>query len=405
MVKELSAADKHQHTQLFRATLQTGLTSMNEVGFDNEKHMQNLVENNIETLFPGLKLLGTEFREMAGGEHRPDTIALDTDRNTFVVMEYKNRRDNDVVAQAKTYLRDMEGHTGELVVAYAKKMGWRSSDTQSFSWNDMYAVILAPEFGRFQVIGASKDHEIELYEIKLYDDLVMAVNRVGGGHKGRVSKDRKDDEPPERTDQLYKTIHSRLLAEFPGTKAVSKDKTHSGFTMPGSRKHFCSIKIKKQRILLVCSGESAARELKSSSLANVGNWSVIQNDDDCEKAISIMKGLRGGDKTGIEPMDRLYETISARLLKELPNMAKEERKLYDRFVRDGQLLCTMGPQKARIWLHYSACSDNPAPNQSGFVTFDKYPGWGLGRWRSEIRSEADFNRALGILKNILQTVL
>ena len=376
---------------MFRATLQTGLTSMNEVGFDNEKHMQNLVENNIETLFPGLKLLGTEFREMAGGEHRPDTIALDTDRNTFVVMEYKNRRDNDVVAQAKTYLRDMEGHRGELVVAYSKKMGWRSSDTQSFSWNDMYAVILAPEFGRFQVIGASKDHEIELYEIKLYDDLVMAVNRVGGGHKGRVSKS---------TDQLYETIHNRLLAEFPGTKAVRNDKTHSGFTMPGSGKRFCRIKMKRQRILLECSDERAARELKSSGLASVGNWSEIQNDGDCEKAISILKGLHGDGKTGTNPMDQLYETISARLLKEIPNMAKEEKKLYDRFVRDGKLLCTLGLQKARIWLHYSACSDNPAPNQSGFVTFDKYPGWGLGRWRSDIRSEADFNRALDILKNI-----
>ena len=373
---------------------------MNEVGFDDEKHMQKLVESNIEALFPGLKFLETEFREMAEGEHRPDTIAFDTDKNTFVAMEYKNRLDKDVVAQAKTYLRDMEGHRGDLVLAHSRKMDCRPRDRQSFKWNDMYAVVLAPEFGLFQVIGASKDQEVELYEIKLYDDLVMAVNRVGGGHKGSVSRDSTDDEPPERTDQLYKTIHSRLLAEFPGTKAVSKDKTHSGFTMPGSRKHFCSIKIKRQRILLVCSSERAARELKSSSLVNVGNWSEIQNDNDCEKAISILKGLYGDDKTDIKPIDQLYETISARLLKEIPNMAKEERKLYDRFIRDGQLLCTMGPQKARIWLHYSACSDNPAPNQSRFVMFDKYPGWGLGQWRSDIRSEADFNRALDILKNI-----
>ena len=76
----------------------------------------------------------------------------------------------------------------------------------------------------------------------------------------------------------------------------------------------------------MCSGESAARELKSSSLANVGNWSVIQNDDDCEKAISIMKGLRGDGKTGIKPMDQLYETISARLLKEIPNMGKRREE-------------------------------------------------------------------------------
>lgn len=378
---------------------------MKEIGFDDEKHMQNLVESNIEALFPGLKFLETEFRGMAEGEHRPDTMAFDTGSDTFVAMEYKNRPDKGAVAQAKTYLRDMEGNKGELAIAHSRKMDCRTRDSKSFSWNNMYAVILAPEFGSFQVIGASKDLEVELHEIKLYDDLVMTVNRVGGGHKGRVTKGRKDDEPPERIDKLYGTIHSRLLAEFPGTKAVSRDKTHSGFVMPGSRKHFCSIKIKKQRILLVCSGESVARELKSSSLVNVGNWSVIQNDDDCEKAISILKGLRGDGKTGIKPMDQLYETISARLLKEFPNMVKEERKFYDRFIRDGHLLCTMGLQKARIWLHYSACSDNPAPNQSGFVMFDRYPGWGLGQWRSDIRSEADFNRALDILKNILQTVL
>ena len=400
MVKEHRTADRHQHIRLFRATLQTGLTDMKEIGFDDEKHMQKLVESNIETLFPGLKFLGTEFREMAEGEHRPDTIAFNTDSGTFVAMEYKNRLDKDVVAQAKTYLRDMEGHKGELVLAHSRKMDCRPRDTQSFSWNDMYAVILAPEFGQFQVIGASKDLEVELYEIKLYDNLVMTVNRVGGGHKRPVSKGDTDVELPERINQLYGTIHNRLLAEFPGTKAVSKDKIHSEFVMPGSRKYFCRIKIKRQRILLECSGERVARELKSSTLANVGNLSEIQNGDDCEKAISILKGLHGDGKTGIKPMDQLYETISARLLKEIPNMAKEERKLYDRFVRDGQLLCTMGPQKARIWLHYSACSDNPAPNQSGFVTFDKYPGWGLGRWRSEIKSETDFNRALGILKSI-----
>ena len=396
VVKEYRTTDRHQHIRLFRATLQTGLSDMNEVGFDDEKHMQKLVESNIETLFPGLKFLDTEFQDMAEGESRLDTMAFDTGSDTFVAMEYKNRLDKGVVSQAKTYLRDIEGNKGDLVLAHSKKMGCRPRDRHSFKWNEIYTIIMAPEFGPFQIIGASKDLEVELHEIKLYDDLVMTVSRVGGGHKGRVSRGTDD----ERMDKLYRTIHNRLLAEFPGTKAVSKDKSYSEFIMPGSRKYFCRIKIKRQKILLGCSDERAARELKSSNLVNVGNWSEIQNNDDCETAISILKGLHGDDKTDIKPIDRLYETISARLLKEFPNMAKEERKLYDRFIRDGQLLCTMGPQKARIWLHYSACSDNPAPNQSRFVTFDKYPGWGLGQWRSDIRNEADFNRALDILKNI-----
>ena len=87
----------------------------------------------------------------------------------------------------------------------------------------------------------------------------MTVSRVGGGHKGRVSRDRTDVELHERIDKLYGTIHNRLLAEFPGTKAVSKDKSYSEFIMPGSRKYFCRIKIKRQKILLGCSGERAAR--------------------------------------------------------------------------------------------------------------------------------------------------
>ena len=406
MTKERrSTASGFQRIRLFRAALQTGLAGMNEIGFDDEKHMQKLVESGIETLFPGLKFLETEFREMAEGEHRPDTIAFDTDRDTFVAMEYKNRLDKDVVAQAKTYLRDMEGHKGDLVLEHAKKMGCRPRDKQSFSWKDMYAVVLAPEFGSFQVIGASKDQEVELYEIKLYDDLVMTVKRAGGGHKGLVSRDRADIELPERMDQLYGTIHNRLLAEFPGTKVVRNDKNHSGFILPGSREHFCRIEMQKQKIWLEYSGGRAIRELKSSKFANAGNWSEIKSKADVDRALVILKRLHGDSIRGsiqqkINPMDHLYEIISPRLLRAFPNMAKEERKWYDRFIRDGQLLCTMGPQKARIWLYYSIFKNNPAPDHGGFVTFDKYPGWGLGHWRSEIKSETDFNRALDILKRL-----
>ena len=378
---------------------------MNEIGFDDEKHMQKLVESDIETLFPGLKFLETEFREMAEGEHRPDTIAFDTGSDTFVAMEYKNRLDKDVVSQAKTYLRDMEENKGDLVLAHSRKMDCRPRDKQSFSWKDMYAVVLAPEFGSFQVIGASKDQEVELYEIKLYDDLVMTVNRVGGGHKGLVSRGRTGIELPERMDQLYKTIYDRLLAEFPGAKVVMNAKDYNGFLLPDSMEYFCKIEMQKYKIWLEYSGKRAKQELKPSKFVNARNWSEIKSEADFERALAILKRLHGDDgrsvtQTEIGSMDRMYKIISSRLLDAFPNMAKEERKLYDRFIRDGQLLCTMGPQKARIWLHYSACSDNPAPNQSRFVTFDKYPGWGLGRWRSEIKSETDFNRALDILKRL-----
>lgn len=81
-------------------------------------------------------------------------------------------------------------------------------------------------------------------------------------------------------------------------------------------------------------------------------------------------------------------------------MAREKRKLYDRFSVGGRLRCTMGKQKSKIWLYYSGITSNPAPDQLEFVMFDKAPGWGTGRYRSAIRSMADFERALAILKGL-----
>lgn len=95
-----------------------------------------------------------------------------------------------------------------------------------------------------------------------------------------------------------------------------------------------------------------------------------------------------------------YEDVCSRLIAEFSGMVQEKRKLYDRFIIGNQLLCTLGRQKSKIWLHYSKSDSNPAPDQPEFVEFNEVPGWGLGHWRSAIRSMADFERALPILKKL-----
>ena len=78
-------------TRMFKAALPSGLVEMRERGFADEKQMQELIEESIGTLFPGLEFLRTEFGKISGGRFRPDTIAFDTREKTFVVIEYKNR--------------------------------------------------------------------------------------------------------------------------------------------------------------------------------------------------------------------------------------------------------------------------------------------------------------------------
>jgi len=68
-----------------------GLTEIKEIGgkkaFDYEKMIQTLVEKNIETIFPELEFVFTEFPL---DELRIDSVAFNKESNSFVILEYKN---------------------------------------------------------------------------------------------------------------------------------------------------------------------------------------------------------------------------------------------------------------------------------------------------------------------------
>ncbi|MBI1657265.1 MAG: hypothetical protein IS632_00590 [Thaumarchaeota archaeon] len=187
MAKERRAGDPWK-SRLFKMSTQSDLTELRDRGFDNERQVHGLIERNIGTMFPGLELLETEFRGMARGALRPDTIAFDTTRNTFVALEYKNRLNKEVVDQARTYLNLMRQHQAELILSHSKNMGCSPRDEKSFNWKKMYAIIMAPEFGDYQIIGADEDPTMEMYEIGMYDDSIMLVERVGGDHEGTSAK-------------------------------------------------------------------------------------------------------------------------------------------------------------------------------------------------------------------------
>ena len=320
MAKTRRASDPWK-SRLFKTSNQSDLTELHDRGFDKESQMHKLIERNIGTLFPGLKLLETEFREMARGELRPDTIAFDTTLDTFVALEYKNRLNKEAVDQARTYLSSMRQHQGDLVLSHSNNMKCRPRDQKSFKWKKMYAIIMAPEFGGYQVSGAKEDPDVELYEISMHDDRIMLVERVSGAHERTVvmaSAPGPDAEATQtqttphaprpdaistQTGQLYNTIRARLLRAFPGAEETEK-KFYNGFRYPGD-KYFCTISPQKSKIWLAYSGKRAASELRPDDFVrNVDGWGVgklrseIKNEADFEKALAILKRLHAGDSGG-----------------------------------------------------------------------------------------------------------
>ena len=61
-----------------------GLTGKKD--FDYENEIQKLIENNLNTVFPNLEFLTTEYRIE---NLRPDSVAFDIESNAFVIIEYK----------------------------------------------------------------------------------------------------------------------------------------------------------------------------------------------------------------------------------------------------------------------------------------------------------------------------
>ena len=211
---------------MFKASLPSGLVEMRERGFVDEKQMQKLVEENIGTLFPGLEFLRAEFGEISGGRFRPDTIAFDTRDKTFVVIEYKNRSEERAVNQAKTYLNYMKQNHYPLKMAY--KEARKPTNQESFNWGAMYAIVIAPEFDKFQIGGADDDMRLELHTIRLYDVHTLTVTRVGGGHE-RVPV--REPPPPEPEDDMMERFRNKRLSDktrplFDHLDGILKNRLH-----------------------------------------------------------------------------------------------------------------------------------------------------------------------------------
>ena len=240
-------------TRMFKASLPSGLVEMRERGFVDEKQIQKLVEENIGTLFPGLEFLMTEFGEISGGRFRPDTIAFDTREKTFVVIEYKNRSDERAVNQARTYLNYMKQNHYVLKMAYGETH--KPTNQESFNWGAMYAIVIAPEFDKFQIGGADDDKRLELHTIRLYDVHTLIVTHVGGGHERAAIQEpgtgKSEDDAMARFRNERLSDKTRLL--FDHLDGILKNRFHLA---PEPKKHFVKYTLGKSVICSITRGKS-----------------------------------------------------------------------------------------------------------------------------------------------------
>lgn len=141
--------------------------------FKLEKDIQNLIENNLETVF-NCRFIASEFS--TGQEHagRIDSLGLSEDNNP-VILEYKKVESSELVNQSLYYLSWIKDHKGDFQIAVNKALG----KNVEVDWSDIRVICIAPGYKKYdlhavQMMGAN----IELWQYKLYENRTLYLEEI-----------------------------------------------------------------------------------------------------------------------------------------------------------------------------------------------------------------------------------
>ena len=149
-----------------------------------EKGLQQLVENNLETIF-GVRFIQSEFS--TGNKHRGriDTLGLDQD-GAPAIIEYKLRSNENVINQGLFYLDWLMDHRGDFELAARNKLG----DDIEINWTDPRLILLAGSFSRYDQYAVNRIGErIELWTYKLYENDLLAIDLLSSDDAVSTSDD------------------------------------------------------------------------------------------------------------------------------------------------------------------------------------------------------------------------
>jgi len=296
------------------------LTKLNQALFDNEKILQTLIEKNLDIVFDGLEFLSTEFQIK---DLRPDSVAFDTEKNSFVIIEYKNVKNKQVLDQGATYYRLLKEHRGDFVLLY-NRLKNKQHEVEYFNWDEPYVIFLSPEFTKYQIGATGIGLPVKLYQIHQFDQGIITVERMGEvateqarfdpsedtiKTRSYVRLDEYDEEKylngeyktgnssPE-TRELYFKIKKRLLETFEDLEPRQR-KAYMGFYSKNNDACICTLDVAKSKIKItyattvkkdILSPSEFIRDVENIGIFGVGHYqSEIKNDEDIEKSLQYVQ--------------------------------------------------------------------------------------------------------------------
>jgi len=286
---------------------------------ENEKIIQNLIENNLSIVFPNVEFLTSEYQI---DNLRPDSIAFDNDRGSFVIVEYKNVKHKGVVDQGMSYYKLLQEKKENFVLLYHKIKDKVLDPENDVNWDETRVIFISPQFTEHQKRASQSKGElpIELYEIAKFENGVITLNKIEGekpvGTKSknttviRLEEYSEDDflkgkyrnpATSDKTKQLFFNLKNMILDTFPDIE-IKQKKKYAGFYSKKDGAALCSITSGKDKLNLAYSirqknffpPSSFIKYMVKKDGKKIGHWglgdytSEIENKSDIEKAIPLL---------------------------------------------------------------------------------------------------------------------
>lgn len=291
------------------------LTSMKETGFDLERRLQNVIEENLETIF-GLKFIRSEFPVHGS---RIDTLAFDEDTKSFVIIEYKRDKSFSVVDQGVSYLSLMLNNKAEFILEFMERNPNSTLKRGDIDWSQSRVIFLADSFNEYQTgaIGL-KGLPIELWEVKSFEKGVIYIDQIkpittSPESIGVMKKATKELEQVRRKVKTYDINHhfegkpeSRALFDAIRPQILGLEpnvteritKYYIAFIDNNSGKSFAEVVPRKRRLMVYLRptiDHFANPVLKLVDCSKIGHWTngncyfELSQKEDFPHAVSLIK--------------------------------------------------------------------------------------------------------------------
>ena len=258
-----------------------------EIEFESEYILHKLTQNHLKDLFD-LEFVASEIQL---NSLRLDNLAFDVKTKSFVIIEYKNEFNANVLNQAQSYY--------DLILDNPDYFLNRLDDRENVDFEKTRIMIIGPQFSNTQVKNAKSN--FELLKTTLFDDGRLTYENLKTGeiktlyvdlNELKLTQEKLLEDKSEEMKNLYLNLKNAVLNEFDDIEIRF---LVDAFSFKTNNSLICLITFLKSSFNIFIYGDNLKNrdKLKDISMIKTGGKANYQlkytSDDDLDYFMDIFK--------------------------------------------------------------------------------------------------------------------